>query len=328
MELRLRSWESKLEALRDSLESKRLKKREYKKAVTRLEQELAAERDRQSLLDGEVSHYRDRYAQAIERLNEGAIRRTRRVPGHAKSRSVATGPTLVNPLDPSRAAGSNGALAHGGSGAGGSAGRGSSTREQDAGSNYTDESWYERAYPARSDLEESKQPRDSAEEASSTSRRAGDDGFAGTLTDEEYVKVMSAIGIIPEYSEAHLDSVLSKDAARARIEGWFAASPDRVEMGERRRTRVTKAMADAYEKRIAARGREAVKKLLKEQAVPGPVAERAPKEVAARSAHPEPASPTPPAEKGPSPHRSVQDQQSRAASKEHSATRPQSTLEK
>ena len=52
MELRLRSWESKLEALRDSLESKRLKKREYKKAVTRLEQELAAERDKQSMLDG------------------------------------------------------------------------------------------------------------------------------------------------------------------------------------------------------------------------------------------------------------------------------------
>jgi len=323
--LRVGVWEGKVEALGHALEDERLERRELERAARGHNEELGAARDKHAMLDGEVRHYRGRHAQAMERLTEGQIRFTRlvrRATSNAKSGSVARGSTAGGPKaqHPPRASGSNGAEARGGP---------SAAPEDDARSSYTEESYYERAYPAAPDKDGSKDA--SAEDGSSASRKGADDGF-GALTDEEYVKVMSAIGIIPdfgEYSEAHLDSVLSKEAARARIDGWFGESPDRVQMGAERRERVTRRMTAAYEKRIAAKDRASVEKLLKEQTLPPPAAKksksRSKKKEESASTQRKGGSP-PKSKKHTSPYGSVDDPK-KSSVKERTAS-PESTFEK
>ena len=192
--------------------------------------------------------------------------------------------------------------------------------EDDKSSLWTEESYYERAYPAAEGKDGSKEGTDE----STTSRRGAEDGFAA-LTDEEYVKVMAAIGIIPEfpdYSESHLDSVLSKDAARARIEGWFAASPDRAQMGPERRAKVTRRMTEAYALRIAGKDRASVKKLLGDPSLPpapGQRAARAPKQ---ESAPAQPKAGSPPKSKSSNSKRRSAEDTKKSSVKERTASPP------
>ena len=104
--------------------------------------------------------------------------------------------------------------------------------ENDAGSVYTEESYYE-GQKRRDQGSRDGDSGDADDVSSNMSKYDG--GFAAALTDEEYFLVMGTIGIAaPEVDELDGPAIeLTDDEAKRRIDSWFAASPERAAMGEK-----------------------------------------------------------------------------------------------